>query len=148
MRRLQVLVASSDYFVKKQLVRNLLCEDHDVWVSSDGQSALRLAREISADIVIADEKLPGISGSDLCRRLRPFPFSIPTPFTFLLAADENTPNPYVSLHQGIDVTVCRTDLMEFMRNRCFHKNHLPRSVRSNLGSYKTITASPAVHMSA
>ncbi len=148
MRRLQVLIASGNYFIKKQLIRNLLCEGHDVWVASDGTGALKLAREISADIIIADETLHGLSGRDLCRRLRPFPVSIQTPFTFLVTGTLYPTNPYESAHLGIDVTVGDADIEELMKNRCFHFANLPRSIRSNLSHPDTRITGASVRLSA
>ncbi len=148
MRRLQVLVASSDYFIKKQLVRNLLCEGHDVWVASEGPGALKLAREVSADIVIADEALRGLSGKDLCRRLRPFPLSIQTPFTFLVTGTHKSANPYESAHLGIDVIVGETDISELIQKRCFRFENLPRSVRSSLVWPPASSTGANVHLAA
>jgi len=147
-RRLQALVASNDYFIKKQLVSNLLREGHDIWVASDGASALRLAREIAPDIVIADESLSGIGGRDLCRRLRPFPFSIPTPFTFLIAGEDGEGNPYGSVHFGIDVTINKADIAEFIRSRCFRNENLPRAVRCNLWADNAPASIPSIRLSA
>lgn len=43
---------------------------HEVRVTADGESALRLAREHHPELVVLDVMLPGFDGFDVCRRLR------------------------------------------------------------------------------
>jgi two-component system phosphate regulon response regulator PhoB len=45
-------------------------EDFDVEHSPDGEEALLLAREMAPDIVVLDWMIEGISGIEVCRRLR------------------------------------------------------------------------------
>lgn len=43
---------------------------HDVRVADDGEGGLRLFREDMPDLVVLDVMLPGLSGFEVCRRIR------------------------------------------------------------------------------
>ena len=54
-----------------ELIRyNLEAEGYRVTVAPDGEQAEVLIAEDSFDLAVLDWKLPGISGLELCRRLR------------------------------------------------------------------------------
>jgi DNA-binding response OmpR family regulator len=55
-------------------------------VAHDGMTGLMLAREHSPDLALLDWMLPGLSGVELCRRLRATGFK--APIIFLTAKDE------------------------------------------------------------
>ena len=53
------------------LLRDFLCDaGFSVATARDGQSALRVLEDEIVDCVLVDVMLPGISGFDLCRRIR------------------------------------------------------------------------------
>jgi two-component system alkaline phosphatase synthesis response regulator PhoP len=52
------------------LVYNLQKAHYEVMVADDGQKALRLAHEVSPDLILLDLMIPGIDGLDVCRELR------------------------------------------------------------------------------
>ncbi len=132
MRRLRVVVASGNFALRRELIRSLMLENHEVHIAYNGNEALELARTKSADMVIAEDCLAGLSGRDLCRRLRPFPLSIQIPFTYLIADDTAAGNPHAEVHRGIDVMVNRTDVGELIARRAFRVDNLPRVVRMGL----------------
>jgi CheY-like chemotaxis protein len=47
--------------------------DYGIFCASDGQEALRIAREESPDIIILDIQLPGMNGYDVCKLIRSDP---------------------------------------------------------------------------
>ena len=49
----------------------------------DGESSLDLARRGKPDLILLDLALPGMSGLEVCRRLRQEPASARTPILFL-----------------------------------------------------------------
>ena len=54
-----------------EISRLYLARDgHDVTVSHDGSEGLKLAREMSPDLIVLDLMLPGMDGLEICRRLR------------------------------------------------------------------------------
>jgi signal transduction histidine kinase/DNA-binding response OmpR family regulator len=51
-------------------VRDVLAGDCNVFVASDGEEGLRLARQYQPDLVITDQMMPRMSGRDLLRAVR------------------------------------------------------------------------------
>lgn len=66
----RILVVEDDAKIADLLRRGLIFEGYAVDVAPDGETALALARDREPDIVILDLMLPGISGLEVCRRLR------------------------------------------------------------------------------
>ena len=66
----RVLVVEDDAPLAATLERMLAAEGHDVEVASDGNEALRRARDRPFDLVVLDVMLPGLDGIAVCKRLR------------------------------------------------------------------------------
>lgn len=66
----------------------------DVKSASDGQTALAMFIESPVDIVVADWRMPVMSGSELCHRLRTLPGLADV--TFVLISGEPSPPAFVS----------------------------------------------------
>src|ERR1700709_2712125 len=52
------------------LERSLTAEGFDVRAAGDGGAALAMAADSAPDLVVLDVTMPGLSGIDVCRRLR------------------------------------------------------------------------------
>ncbi|RYX95452.1 MAG: response regulator [Comamonadaceae bacterium] len=66
----RVLVVEDNPDGRDMLVQLLEVCGHDVRSVGDGESALSLAATFLPDVILLDVGLPGISGYDVCRRLR------------------------------------------------------------------------------
>jgi DNA-binding response OmpR family regulator len=66
----RVLVVDDDHTVREVVVSYLRAGGHDVSESGDGETALKLLRDLPHDLVVLDLMLPGIDGLEVCRRLR------------------------------------------------------------------------------
>src|SRR6476660_6239012 len=66
----RVLVVDDDHTVREVVISYLRAGGHDVAEAADGETALRIMRDESADLVLLDLMLPGIDGLEVCRRLR------------------------------------------------------------------------------
>jgi DNA-binding response OmpR family regulator len=66
----RVLVVEDDPPVRRMLERSLAAEGFDVRAAADGGAALALAADSAPDLVVLDLTMPGLSGIDVCRRLR------------------------------------------------------------------------------
>lgn len=66
------IVIADDHRIVREGLRHLLEKRTDFKVvgeASDGESAVRLARELSPDIVIVDISMPGLNGIEATRRI-------------------------------------------------------------------------------
>lgn len=66
----RVLVVDDEPDMAALIERGLRDDGYDVITAHDGVSALAVGREPAIDIAIIDVMLPGMSGFELCRRLR------------------------------------------------------------------------------
>lgn len=64
-----ILIVGDDINVSSELVKNL-SDEYELLTAVDGNEGLQLACEANPDIVLADAMCPGLSGYELCSRLR------------------------------------------------------------------------------
>jgi len=67
---MRILVVEDDLHVAGAVRRGLAGEGYAVDVALDGTDGLWLASENSYDVLVLDRMLPGLSGDELCTRLR------------------------------------------------------------------------------
>jgi DNA-binding response OmpR family regulator len=72
MTRGRILVVDDDTTVSEILSRYLVREGYDVDSAADGEVALRRTKSHPPDLILLDLMLPGMSGLDVCRRVRKF----------------------------------------------------------------------------
>ncbi|NNL72775.1 MAG: phosphate regulon transcriptional regulator PhoB [Silicimonas sp.] len=65
-----VLVVEDEPAQREVLVYNLRAEGYEVVQAADGDDGLVLVEEMSPDLIILDWMLPGVSGIEVCRRLK------------------------------------------------------------------------------
>jgi two-component system response regulator MprA len=66
----RVLIVEDDAAVRRMLERSLGAEGFEVAGVPDGGAALALAEGTAPDLVVLDVAMPGLSGFEVCRRLR------------------------------------------------------------------------------
>jgi len=66
----RILVVEDDESLMLGLKENLDVAGYDVVTAADGPAALKAGLETAPDLVILDVMLPGMSGYDVCRKLR------------------------------------------------------------------------------
>ncbi|HEY9596136.1 MAG TPA: response regulator, partial [Cyanophyceae cyanobacterium] len=81
-----ILVVEDEVKLAKFIELELKYEGYQVSVVHDGIEGLATARESHPDLVILDWMLPGISGLEICRRLRTTGDKVPV--ILLTAKDE------------------------------------------------------------
>ncbi|MFH1726265.1 MAG: response regulator [Elusimicrobiota bacterium] len=83
-KKLRVLLAEDERVIRLHLKSMIKKLGHLVIADTgDGEEALRLARELAPDLVVADIKMPGLSGLELAERVcrhRATPFVIVTAY--------------------------------------------------------------------
>ncbi|MBB3878762.1 phosphate regulon transcriptional regulator PhoB [Sphingomonas pseudosanguinis] len=88
MARVKMLLVEDDAALAELLVFHFKREDFEVVHTPDGEEALLLARENTPDIVLLDWMVEGISGIEVCRRLRRSPETANVPIIMLTARGE------------------------------------------------------------
>ena len=94
----RIMVVDDDATLSDVVGRYLCRDGHQVECVSDGYAALRRVEEEPPDLVVLDLMLPGISGLEVCRRLRE---QWPIPVVMLTALGEET-DKVVGFETGAD----------------------------------------------
>lgn len=66
----EVLIVEDEAPLREALAAYLSREGLTVHEAVDGESGWRLFRDLKPDLVVLDRKLPGLSGEELCRRIK------------------------------------------------------------------------------
>ncbi len=81
-----ILLVEDDSKLAQFIKLELNLEGYNVTVAFNGVDGLALAREVQPSLLILDWLMPGMSGLDICKRLRSM--GIQTPIILLTAKDE------------------------------------------------------------
>ena len=82
---MRILLVDDEVELTEPLGRVLQREGYAVKVAHDGETGYKLAADGEFDLLILDWMMPGLSGLEMCRRLRDHNFT--TPVLFLTAKD-------------------------------------------------------------
>lgn len=94
-----ILLVEDDIKLAKFIELELGYEGYQVSVMHDGLAGLTAARELQVDLAILDWMLPGISGIEICRRLRTTGDRVPI---ILLTAKDEVSDRVTGLDAGAD----------------------------------------------
>jgi two-component system phosphate regulon response regulator PhoB len=86
----RILLVEDDSALAELLIYNLEREDFEVERTGDGEEALLLAQEKVPDLILLDWMIEGISGIEVCRRLRRKPATANVPIIMLTARGEES----------------------------------------------------------
>jgi len=84
----RILLVEDDHALVELLTFNLRREEFTVEATADGEDALLIARESAPDLVILDWMIEGVSGIEVCRRLRRLNETANVPIIMLTARTE------------------------------------------------------------
>ncbi|OUL22231.1 DNA-binding response regulator [Nostoc sp. RF31YmG] len=121
-----ILLVEDEVKLARFVELELNSEGYDINVAHDGITGLTLARELSPDLVILDWMLPGLSGLEICRRLRATGISIPV---ILLTAKDEVNDRVAGLDAGADDYVVKPFSIEELLARI--RAHLRRTQETN-----------------
>jgi len=88
MAKARMLLVEDDAALAELLIWHFKREDFEIAHTIDGEEALLLAREATPDIVLLDWMVEGLSGIEVCRRLRRTPETRNVPIIMLTARGE------------------------------------------------------------
>jgi DNA-binding response OmpR family regulator len=118
----KLLLVEDDVILARFLKLELTTEGYTVQVEHDGLSGLMAAREGSPDLILLDWMLPGMTGVEVCRRLRATGSALPV---ILLTAKDEIPDRVEGLDAGADDYVVKPFSIEELLARI--RAHLRRN---------------------
>lgn len=86
--RLRVLVVEDETAIVELVRYNLEADGFEVTVATTGEEAELFVKEETFDLIVLDWMLPGVSGLEICRRLRGSPRTRALPILMLTARGE------------------------------------------------------------
>ena len=96
-----ILIVEDEPSLVELLRYNVEKADYRAMTTTDGEEALLLVEEENPDLIVLDWMLPGLSGIEVCRRLRGRVETRSTPIIMLTAKGEETDRIY-GLETGAD----------------------------------------------
>jgi DNA-binding response OmpR family regulator len=117
-----ILLVEDEVKLARFVELELSSEGYRVSVAYDGMSGLSLARESTPDLAILDWMLPGLTGVELCRRLRATGINVPV---ILLTARDEVGDRVAGLDAGADDYVVKPFSIEELLARI--RAHLRRT---------------------
>ncbi len=116
-----ILLVEDEVKLARFIELELSSEGYQVSVAHDGMTGLTLARESSPELLILDWMLPGLSGLEICRRLRSTGNKVPV---ILLTARDEVSDRVAGLDAGADDYVVKPFSIEELLARI--RAHLRR----------------------
>ncbi len=96
---MRILVVEDEEKVARFVTRGLLAERFAVDTAKDGNAGLELATEYQYDLIILDLMLPGLSGTEILRRIRRNNANVPI---LILTAQDALSSKVVHFEAGAD----------------------------------------------
>ncbi len=121
-----ILLVEDEIKLARFIELELSSEGYRVSVAHDGMSGLSLARESEPDLAILDWMLPGLTGVELCRRLRTTGNKVPV---ILLTARDEVADRITGLDAGADDYMIKPFSIEELLARI--RAHLRRTQESD-----------------
>jgi CheY-like chemotaxis protein len=119
-----VLLVDDDVATLGAWAISCTAEGYTVRTAGDGQLALDMFIASPADIVVADWRMPVMSGSELCHRLRTLPGLADV--EFILISGEPSPPAFVSydgfLRKPVDVPLLLETMRRLLVDHIAHRN--------------------------
>ena len=118
----QILIVEDETKLAQFIELELKSEGYQVKIATNGFDGLTQARELTPDLLILDWMLPGISGLEICQRLRQTGITVPI---IILTAKDETSDRVAGLDAGADDYVVKPFSVEELLARI--RVHLRRT---------------------
>lgn len=82
-----ILIVDDDPDVREVLSNVVSMMNHTPILAVDGEQALKIFGEMTPDLFVLDVTMPGMNGTELCRRIRATPTGLLVPILMLTARD-------------------------------------------------------------
>lgn len=144
--RAKILVVDDEPRNIELLEAYLLPEGYEVLAARSGEEALRLAGGSGPDVVLLDLRMPGMSGHEVCRRLKADPRTARTP-VLVITAERGLREKEEALQAGADDFVTkpveRADLLTRVQS-LLKVRHLERELDRTLAYLQELDAARAM----
>ncbi len=127
--KFHILVVEDEGKLAQFIKLELEYEGYEVTVVNDGLGGLATAREMTPDLILLDWMLPGISGLEICRRLRQTGDKVPI---VLLTAKDEVSDRVAGLDAGADDYIIKPFSIEELLARI--RAHLRRNQEEDSSS--------------
>lgn len=123
---ISILLVEDEVKLARFVELELSSEGYTLHVAHDGLTGLTMARESQPDLIILDWMMPGMSGLEVCRRLRATGSKVPV---ILLTAKDEVSDRVAGLDAGADDYVVKPFSIEELLARV--RAHLRRTHEDN-----------------
>lgn len=79
------ILVVDDQPINIQILYQILCVEHDIFVATSGAETLAICAEIQPDLILLDVMMPDMDGHEVCRRLKADPQLAEIPVIFVTA---------------------------------------------------------------
>jgi two-component system OmpR family response regulator len=134
----KVLVVEDERSMADSIRYSLAREGHDVLLAADGETAIRTVRSAKPDLILLDVMLPGVSGFDVCRTVRP---ETTAPILMLTARGEEM-DRVVGLEIGADDYIAKPFSMRELMARIrasLRRTSMLRSADAEIGDERIVS---------
>lgn len=118
-----VLLVDDDAEALAAWEASCLADGFEVRTALDGKTALTLFIKSPVDVVVADWRMPVMSGSELCHRLRTLPG--PADVAFILVSGEPSPPAFVNydgfLRKPVDGQLLLATMHRLLADNVIHR---------------------------
>ena len=98
MSALPLLLIVDDEPMNRELLKRVLFREYRIVEAGDGEAALRELARQAIDVVLCDQVMPGLSGTDLAREVRRL---FPRTVALLLTGYEDAPEVGLARREGV-----------------------------------------------
>ncbi len=131
-----ILVVEDDEPIRDAVVRGLGLHGYDVNGAGDAEAALATVGRRRPDLLVLDIGLPGMSGIELCERLRSVGVDVPI---LMLSARDQVGDRVAGLHAGADDYLVKPFALDELLARV---QALLRRARATAASTEVVVAGP------
>jgi DNA-binding response OmpR family regulator len=135
----RILLVEDDPKLAEFIATELSLEGYDVTIATNGMDGLSMARDLQPDLLILDWMLPGISGLDLCLRLRKTGMEVPI---IMLTAKDEIPDRVAGLNAGADDYVTKPFSIEELLARVKARLRRTHPEETNKLIFEDLTLNP------
>jgi DNA-binding response OmpR family regulator len=125
MDKKRILIIEDEKKIARFLELELQYEGYQVDIANDGRTGLEMALKDEADLIVLDLMLPGLSGIEICRRLRGTS-DVPV---IMLTAKDDVSDKVTGLDVGADDYMTKPFAIEELLARI--RVHLKRKIRND-----------------